>query len=256
MEFEHILYSVVDRVATITLNRPDAMNAITITMLKEAREAVKASSKDDEVDAIVITGAGRAFSAGLDLKELNARKAGSDSEESGDVGDLVNGPARKLIKSIKKSSKPVIAQVNGFCFTGALELVLACDLIWMAEEAKLGDTHAKWGLRPTWGMTGRLPASIGVRKAKELAFTADTFMGGQAAEWGLANRAVPLAELEASVKELTDKIVENSAGSIAAYKYLYNKGGIQTEADALELENKTDFDIEDTAERLAAFIKK
>jgi enoyl-CoA hydratase/carnithine racemase len=254
MEFEHINYSVADRVATITLNRPDAMNAITVTMLKEAREAVKASGKNEEVDAIVITGSGRAFSAGLDLKELNARK--SESGESGDVGDLVNGPAKKLIKSIKKSSKPVIAQVNGFCFTGALELVLACDLIWMAEEAKLGDTHAKWGLRPTWGMTGRLPASIGVRKAKELAFTADTFTGKQAAEWGLANRAVPLADLEASVKELTDKIVENSAGSIAAYKYLYNKGGVQTEADALDLESKTDFDIEDTAERLAAFIKK
>jgi len=256
MEFEHILYSVADRVATITLNRPDAMNAITVTMLKEAREAVKASGKSDDVDAIVITGSGRAFSAGLDLKELNSRKSEEDSEVSGDVGDLVNGPARKLIKSIKKSSKPVIAQVNGFCFTGALELVLACDLIWMAEEAKLGDTHAKFGLRPTWGMTGRLPAALGIRKAKELAFTADTFTGKQAAEWGLANRAVPLAALDASVAELTAKIVANSAGSISAYKYLYNKGGVQTEADALELESKSEFDIEDTAERLASFVKK
>ena len=251
MDFEAIKYDLDEGVATITLNRPEALNAITITMLEEAREAIKAASSHEEVSAIVITGEGRAFSAGLDLKDLQSRKA-----DAGDVGDIVNGPARKLIKAIQKSSKPVIAKINGFCFTGALELSLACDLIWVAEEAKLGDTHAKWGLRPTWGLTARLPAAIGLRKAKELSFTADTFTGADAAAWGIANRAVPLADLDASVKELTDKICANSAGSIAAYKILYNKGGVQSQKDGLKFEKSFEFDIPDSADRLAEFTKK
>jgi len=251
MDFEHIKYEVTENTATITLNRPDAMNAITVTMLKEMLQAVKAAGDNHDVCSIVLTGEGRAFSAGLDLKELQS----SDSE-AGDVGYLVNDPARKLIKAIQKSSKPVIAKINGFCFTGALELALACDLIWVAEEAKLGDTHAKWGLRPTWGMSARLPQAVGLRKARELSFTADTFTGKEAAEWGLANRAVPLAELDAAVTTLTDKLAANSAGSLAAYKKLYNKGGSMTVKGALKFEQDTDFDISDTAERLAEFTKK
>lgn len=251
MEFEAIKYDLGDGVATITLNRPDALNAITITMLDELGAAVTAAASHEEISAIVITGEGRAFSAGLDLKDLQRRKS-----EAGDVGDILNGPARKLIKAIRKSPKPVVAKVNGFCFTGALELALACDLIWVAEEAKLGDTHAKWGLRPTWGMSVRLPAAVGMRKAKELSFTADTFTGVEAAEWGLANRAVPLADLDASVKEVTDKIVANSSGSMAAYKILYNKGGIKSQKDALKFEQRLEYDISDSAERLAEFPQK
>lgn len=251
MEFEAITYAVEDGVATITLNRPDALNAITIPMLEEALDRVEAASEDEAVSAIVITGAGRAFSAGLDLKDLQSRKA-----DAGDVGDIVNGPARKLIKAITKSPKPVIAKVNGFCFTGALELALACDLIWVADEAKLGDTHAKWGLRPTWGMSARLPAAVGYRKARELSFTADTFTGIEAAAWGLANRSVPLAALDASVKTLTDKIAGNSAGSITAYKLLYRKGGKSVLKSALKVEEGFEFEISDSAERLAEFTKK
>lgn len=251
MSYEAITVEEAEGVATIAFNRPDALNAITIPMLEELRKAIKKGSKSDEISVIVLTGTGRAFSAGLDLKDLNERKT-----DDGDVGDIVNGPARKLIKSIQKSPKPVIAKVNGFCFTGALELALSCDLIWVAEEAKLGDTHAKWGLRPTWGMSARLPHAVGIRKAKELSFTADTFTGAQAAEWGLANRAVPLDELDASVKELTDKLVENSSGSLDAYKQLYNRGGVHSQADALDFEERFEFEISDSAERLAEFTKK
>jgi enoyl-CoA hydratase len=251
MEFEAILYDTADGVATITLNRPDALNAITVPMLHELRTALKDASKSDEVSAIIITGAGRAFSAGLDLIDLQERKS-----DAGDVGDIVNKPARKLIKAIRKSPKPVIARVNGFCFTGALEIALACDLFWVADDAKLGDTHAKWGLRPTWGMSARLPHAVGMRKAKELSFTADTFTGIQAAEWGMANRSVPLEELDASIKELTDKLIENSSGSLEAYKILYNRGGIQSQADALKYEDDFEFEIADSADRLAEFSKK
>ena len=219
-------------------------------MLKETKQAVDEAAQDDDIDVVVLTGAGRAFSAGVDLKELGARKL-----EAGGIGSSIDEPARKLIHAILKINKPVIAKVNGFCFTGALELALACDFIICADEAKFGDTHAKWGLRPTWGMSARLPYAVGKRRAKELSYTARTFSGAEAALWGLANYSVPLAELDAAVKGIAEEIVKNSSESIAAYKTLYNKGGIRTEKKALELEQESTFHIGDTNERLAEFMK-
>lgn len=251
MSEEQILYTEHEGVATITFNRPDALNALTLDMITGAREGVDRAIASDDVVAIVLTGTGRAFSAGLDLVDLQSRNT-----DGGDVGDIVNKPAHALIDAIRHSSKPVIAKVNGFCFTGALELALACDLVWCANEAKFGDTHAKWGLRPTWGMSARLPHAVGIRKAKEISFTADTFTGEQAVEWGLANRSVPLEELDDSVKELTDKLLVNSPGSLAAYKLLYNTGGTRSEVDALTYEDELEFDIPDSAVRLAQFTKK
>lgn len=250
MAYECILVSTQDAVTTITLNRPDALNAITRTMLEELGAAVKAAGKDDAVRVVVITGADRAFSAGVDLKELGGRDL-----TNGGVGDYLDIPARNAIQIIQKVPKVVIARVNGFCFTGALEIALACDLIVCAEDAKIGDTHAKWGLRPTWGMSARLANSVGRRKARELSFTAATFTGREALEMGLANRAVPLDQLDACIADLAGQIAANSAGSIAAYKALYNKGGGRSEKKALEYEEEKVFDIEDTNERLAQFRK-
>jgi enoyl-CoA hydratase/carnithine racemase len=147
----------------------------------------------------------------------------------------------------------VVAKVNGFCFTGALEIALACDLLVTAEEAKYGDTHAKWGLRPTWGMSARLPNAVGLRKARELSFTADTFTGRDAAAWGIANQAVPLAELDATVQKLAEKILANSRGSIAAYKTLYNQGVGKTVAEAVAFEQQSRFVIADSNERIEKF---
>lgn len=250
MSFEAITVDKADGIATITLSRPKALNAITRKMLEEIRSALDDAAKDDEVGVIVLTGEGRAFSAGVDLKELSGRKL-----EAGGVGGSLDKPARKLIKAIQKTPKAVIAKINGFCFTGALELALACDIIVCADEAKFGDTHAKFGLRPTWGMSARLPQAIGRRRARELSFTARTFTGVEAAEWGLANRSVPLAELDEAVKSLADEILPNSRESIAAYKVLYNKGGIRTEKKALKFEQDAEFEISDTKERLAEFMK-
>jgi len=171
------------------------------------------------------------------------------------VGGSLDEPARKVIGAIIKLPKPVIARINGHCYTGALEIALACDLIVCAEEAKLGDTHTKWGLRPSWGMSARLPSAVGRRRAKELSFTARAITGTEAAAWGLANRVAPLAELDAAIKDYTDAILANSREAIAAYKALYNKGSNREEKKSLQYEEETHFTISDTNQRLAQFQK-
>jgi enoyl-CoA hydratase/carnithine racemase len=248
MSFEQIKYEVVDGAATITLNRPESLNALTVKMMGEWHEAVKMANADPNVRCMVFTGEGRAFCAGLDLKEMQERKV-----DAGYVGDVVDHPALLIIDEIQKSPKPAIGKINGFCFTGALELALAFDFIVVAEEAKMGDTHAKWGLRPTWGMSARLADAVGVRKARELSFTARTFTGKQAAEWGLANQAVPLADLDAAVKEITDGIASCSEGAVAAFKDLYNHWLTGSVDDGLKYELDTEYEISDTAERLGDF---
>ncbi|HEX7364450.1 MAG TPA: enoyl-CoA hydratase/isomerase family protein, partial [Dehalococcoidia bacterium] len=205
MAYENLLYEKKDGAARITINRPSVMNAITPTLLAEMKAAVRDAGKDDDVKVIVLTGAGRAFSAGVDLIALGDRKI-----EKGKVGPILDDPARALIEAIQTVPKVVIAMVNGFCITGAVEIVLGCDLIVTAEEAKFGDTHARWGLRPTWGMSQRLPRAIGMLKAKEMSFTADLITGKEAKELGLVNMAVPLDKLEETVQELIKKISANS----------------------------------------------
>jgi enoyl-CoA hydratase len=251
MAYENLLYEKKDGVARITINRPSVMNAITPTLLAEMKTAVLEAGKDNEVKVIVLTGAGRAFSAGVDLVALGDRKL-----DGGKVGPILDDPARALIEAIQDVPKVVIAMVNGFCITGAMEIVLGCDLVIAAEEAKFGDTHARWGLRPTWGMSQRLPRVVGVLKAKELSFTADLITGKDAQQLGLVNMAVPLDKLEETVQELIEKITGNSEASLAAYKYLYNKGLNETLKKGLEFEAKSEFDITDTEERLAKFRKK
>ena len=219
-------------------------------MRKELKSAVEAAASDQEAGLLVLTGAGRAFSAGVDLKELGEIKL-----ESGGIGGSMDEPARALIQAIQKIPKVVIAKINGFCFTGALEIALVCDLIVCADEAKLADTHTKWGLRPSWGMSARLPNAVGRSKAREISFTARTFTGADAAEWGLANRSVPLDRLDEAVKSLADEILQNSRESVGAYKVLYNKGGGRTEKKALQFEEEKVFAISDTDERLAEFLK-
>lgn len=237
-------------VATITLNRPDALNALTPGMLEALSLALEAAGEDDAVRAIVLTGAGRAFSSGVDLKALGDRPI-----VNGSVGDILDIPARRSIRYMEIAPKPVIAKVNGHCFTGALELVLGCDLIYVAAEAKLGDTHAKWGVRPSWGMSQRLPRRVGMTRAKEMSLTARSVSGADAVEIGLANGCVPAAELDDLVASVLEQILENSAHVLAAYKVLYRDTEDRTLTAGLAFEAGTLFEIPDTAERLSGFRK-
>lgn len=249
MTFETILLQTDGPVATVTLNRPTALNAITPQMLDELNEAFAAVEADPAVTVAVLTGEGRAFSAGVDLKALGARTL-----EGGKVGDILDVPARRLTERLSTMPVVVIAKVNGFCFTGALEIALACDLIVVAEEANFGDTHAKWGLRPTWGMSQRLPRAVGAARARELSYTARNFTGAEAAAWGMAT-AVPRAELDAAVMVLAATIGANSRSALAAYKDLYRQTAGATLKDGLAYEYGTDYPISDAeaAERLAGF---
>ncbi len=235
-------------IATVTLWRPQALNAITREMLMQLDGALGALTVDDEIRVVVLTGEGRAFSAGVDLKAMREQP-----RPEGAVGGLLNDAARSVIGRLTTMPQVVIARVNGFCYTGALELALACDLIVAADEAKFADTHAKWGLRPTWGMSQRLIRMVGVSRARELTYTAQPISGPDAAAWGLATRSVPLEDLDRAVAELASTIAENSAGSIAAYKDLYRQALDSGLTEGLAYEAVTDYRITDTQSRVASF---
>jgi enoyl-CoA hydratase len=244
---ESILIRAEGPVATVCLNRPDALNAITAAMLDELIDAFTALRSDDKTRVVILTGEGRAFSAGVDLKSLHGRAL-----EGGAVGDVLDGPARRLIELIRSIDAIVIAAVNGFCFTGALELALATDIIVVAEEAVLADTHAKFGLRPTWGMSQRLPAAVGLARARMLSYTGRQFTGLEARDWGLAALACPRAELVSTVQELAQSIVENSPGSLRAYKDLYRHVA-QSLEEGLAYEASSPYEIADTEDRVRRF---
>ena len=246
-----VTYSLADGVASIVFNRPDALNAFTPDLLIELVQTIEAAEASPEARVIVLSGAGRAFSAGVDLKVLQGIEP-----KAGRIGDIFDGVAFKAAETLRKTRLPAIAKVHGFCFTGALELALHCDFILTTAETKFGDTHAKWGLRPTWGMSQNLARAVGVRRARELSFTARTFTGAEAAEWGLANAAAPSQEdLDALALKTAREIAAGSAGAVAAYKNLYalheENPGLE---DALREEVAREFpEIDDTAARLKGF---
>jgi enoyl-CoA hydratase/carnithine racemase len=238
-------------VLTISFNRPEAMNALHPEMLTGVGALVDQASADDSVCAIILQGEGRAFSAGVDLKVLQ------DIEPAyGRIGDLFDAPARQAYTAIRDARIPVIARVHGACFTGALELALHCDFIFTTDDTKFGDTHTRFGLRPTWGMSQTLAQAIGIRKAKELSFTARVFKGDEALRLGLANDSVAgEAELDELVATRVAQIAGNSRAAVAAMKDLYRlsqQGHPMEEALSRELETEYT-DILDSAGRLAEF---
>ena len=242
-----ILTSDEGAVRTLTLHRPEALNALTPDLLSELGDALAAASDDGSIGVVILTGSGRAFSAGVDLKALSAAPP-----SGGDVSSSLNDPARRATELLATMPKVTIAKVNGFCFTGALELALACDLFVVAEEAKLGDTHAKFGLRPTWGMSARLVRAAGIVRARDLSYTARTFTGADAVAYGIATACVPLAELDAAVAELAAAVLANSPDSLAAYKDLYRNQQDLSLSDGLAFEYDADYPMSGAGDRLKA----
>ncbi|MDA9904844.1 enoyl-CoA hydratase/isomerase family protein [Hyphomicrobiales bacterium] len=248
---EYLLCDVNNRVLTITLNRPEAMNALRPEMFDGIKALVTQAEGDSNIAVIVLEGAGRAFSAGVDLKVLQ----GFDPK-AGKIGDIFDKPAAEAWDIIRKSRCPVIAKVHGACFTGALEMALHCDFIFTTVDTKFGDTHAKFGLRPTWGMSQTLSQAIGVRKAKELSFSARIVLGEEAVKLGIANAAeVDKEALDSLVNKRSSQISSNSQESVKAFKDLYglSQSGLSID-DALKAELENEFpEINDTNERLADF---
>ena len=242
-----------NKIIEIILNRPERMNAITIDLLNELKKAVIDINNNDDIHVIILSGAGRAFSAGVDLRELESN--GTDVS-SGGVGEILDEHANEVIKLLSESPKAVITKINGFCFTGGLELALSADLIYVANEAKIGDTHAVLGFRPSWGLTQRLPKLIGNMKAKELSFTAKTISGIDAKDLGIAIDSFPLEELNENVYNIALKIADNSPNSIKAYKDLYAAAQNNGLKKGLEYESNTSYDIPEVEERMRNFLTK
>ena len=240
-----------ERILTLRLNRPDALNAFRPEMLVGIAELAEKAGNSDDVSVLVLEGAGRAFSAGVDLKVLQ-----NETPQAGKIGDVFDDAARRAYLALRRCPRPVIAKVHGACFTGALEMALHCDFILTTKTTKFGDTHTKFGLRPTWGMSQTLAQAVGIRRAKELSFTARTVLGAEAAEIGIANEAVEDKKaLDVLVHERARAIAGNSSAAVAAMKDLYTlaQSGCDIEDGLVEETARTYPEIRDTAERLAGF---
>jgi enoyl-CoA hydratase/carnithine racemase len=233
-------------VVTLVLNRPEKLNALTaemFAMLKTYLEDVAA--RPNEVGCVVLTGAGKSFSAGKDLGQVGPRPPGEESTAAGSID---------LLEAIPQ---PTIGSVRGHCYTGGLELLLACDLIVASETAVFADTHSRFGLVAGLGMSVRLPERIGGARAREMMFTARTVPAAEAHAYGLVNRVVPDDELEVSVAEMAAQIVANSWHTHRAYKGLIGHDRAVARGDALKRVSRRDFGRDpEYAARVAAFSKK
>lgn len=230
--------------AILTLNRPQALNALSPALFVELRAHVDAiASQTDSIGCVILCGKGRSFSAGNDLKAI----------QSGDVAPGRHFQAETL-DAIERLPQPVIAAVQGHCYTGSLELALACDLLIAADNAKFADTHGKWGMSPTWGMSQRLPRRIGLLAAKEMMFSGRVIGGAEAAAMGLANRCVPEADLLDAAIEMARGFLDNSWFTLRADKMLVNRGLDYTLTDGLLFErDNSPGRGPDMAERLKRF---
>ena len=220
-----VLREDVEGVATLTLNRPDKLNAIDIPLMVALREQIDAIAGDEAVRCVVLTGAGRSFCSGHDLESIaKGERAPSKHFEP------------ETIDALEALPMPTVAKIRGHCFTGGLELALGCDLLIADEDARIGDTHGQWGLAPVWGMSVRLPERVGRSKAKELMFTSRRIDGRQAAEIGLVDRAVPADALDEVVAELAAEIAANSPGTNRIDKALITSHGGRSRQDTLLIE--------------------
>jgi enoyl-CoA hydratase len=203
-------------VAIVTLNRPQAMNALSQALRRDLARVFRELEADEGVRAIVLTGAGtRAFTAGLDLKELGQQGLGAANAETAD-----DNP----VKAIEQTGKPVIGAINGVAITGGFEVALACDVLIGSENARFADTHARVGIMPGWGLSQKLSRLIGPYRARELSLSGNFLDAATAERWGLLNRVVPADELVAAATKLAHDMATIAPGFARGYKKLINDG--------------------------------
>ncbi len=226
-----VLVDTADRVRTITLNRPEARNALSVALQREAGAALADADEDAGVDVVIFTGTDPAFCAGLDLRELGQ-----------DGANLVGGaddPAISPFAALWKMGKPVIGAINGPCVTGGFELALACDFLIASDRAAFADTHARVGVMPAGGMSVFLPQVLGVRKAKEMSLTGN-FMGAhEAFARGLVNHVVTHEQLLPAARQLAADIVGNDQPAVRSLKRLYDANARVTVGEAIDQEQAT-----------------
>ena len=231
MDFECIIYEKEVGIATIKLNRPQVLNAMNRQLWIDFQEALEDVKGDPEIKVLIITGEGRAFSTGADLKDSKDRTP----EQYRDYLVELQEASRKIIRF----EKPTIAAINGYALGSGYELALACDIRIAAEEAKIGSPEARVTSSVTGGAMRLVQDLIGPGKAKELLFTAEYIDGKEAERIGLVNRAVPLEKLMETTREMAAKIAENSSFSIKMIKQ-----GLNMARGEVSLEALMDYEIE------------
>jgi len=218
-------------VAIVTLDRPEAMNALSRALRRELDAAIRRIAADDSVSVVVLTGAGRAFTAGLDLKEL-----GGSTDALGDAN--ATGAAENPVLAIQQCPKPVIGAINGVAITGGFELALACDVLIASTNARFADTHARVGIMPGWGLSQKLSRVIGIYRAKELSLTGDFLDAPTALEWGLVNRVVAPEDLMPVALKLAEDMASIPSDTLCLYKSIIDEGYAANLGEGLAIEHR------------------
>lgn len=249
-----LIVTVDDRVATLTLNRPEKRNALSSDLIGQLRRSLRRLDEDEAVDVVVLTGADPAFCAGLDLKELGA--SGSNLELLSPGPGMVGMPFAPL-------SKPLIGAVNGAAVTGGLELALHCDILIASERAVFGDTHARVGVMPAWGLTVLLPQAVGARVARQMSLTGDYLTAADALRLGLVTAVVAHGELLDHVRAVAATIAANDQLGVRTLLSTYRSIAQKHDAPAFDIEAETSsaslaagFDPASVEHRRAAIVSR
>jgi len=229
MSDDLLLITRANGVATLTLNRPASLNALNRALRAELAASFAALATDGETCVIILTGAGRAFCAGVDLKEL-----GSGAARVGAPRD----PAYDPTAAMAQFPGPIIGAVNGAAVTGGFELALGCDLLIASPAARFADTHGRVGVHPAWGLSQRLPRLIGLARAKELSLTGNFVDALTAERWGLVNRIVPAEDLLATCEALAQDMLSLDPNMLISYKRLLDDGYALPFGQAMALESE------------------
>jgi len=252
LEFKYIIYEKSEGIATITINRPEALNAFSAEVVSEILQAIEDMKADESVRVVVLTGAGeKAFSAGADIKAMKGMNA-LKARELSQMGE-------KLCSALENLEKPVIAAINGYALGGGLEVAMACDIRIASENARMGQTEINIGLIPGWGGTQRLTRLIGATKAKELIFTGKMIDAKTAEQLGLVNMVVPQDKFRETVRQFALELAQKAPVALKVAKALINKGAEISLDAAIALEREG-FGVvastEDLQEGVSAFIEK
>ena len=251
MPYKMIEVSVADRVATVTINRPDKLNALNVSVFDDLTTLVEELSSRDDIGGAIITGAGRAFVAGADISELESLN-GLQAKARARRGQLV-------FNRLEALHKPVIAAVNGFALGGGCELAMACHVRIASDAAKFGQPEVKLGLIPGYGGTQRLPRLVGKGRALQLLMTGEIIDAAEALRIGLVNKVVPGAELMKTAQEMMKAMLANAPMALGGCIEMVNRGYDLSIGDALAAEATAFgllFSSEDQREGTRAFLEK
>jgi enoyl-CoA hydratase len=226
---EILLVEKSEGIATLTLNRPEAMNALSQALRLALVGAFRALRDDPDAGVVILTGTGRAFCAGLDLRELTQAPPANP--------DPIVGPD-SVVATMAACGKPIIGAINGAAITGGFELALACDILVASTAARFADTHARVGALPGWGMSQKLSRAIGLYRTRELSFTGNFISAAKAETWGFVNRVVEPEELMPACRQLAREILSCVPEMLRRYKQLIEEGYTMTLAEGLALELK------------------